>query len=65
MANQTINQCDVDWFALVKEVTKIKYGDQLAEDNRDKAKQYAFSNTEALPTIRLAMHWKKVILITS
>lgn len=42
MANQTINQCEVDWFALVKEVTKIKYGDQLAEDNRDKAKRIRF-----------------------
>lgn len=42
MANQTINQCDVDWFALVKEVTKIKYGDQLAKDNRDKAKRMRF-----------------------
>ena len=42
MANQTINQCEVDWFALVEEVTKIKYGDQLAEDNRDKAKRMRF-----------------------
>lgn len=42
MANQTINQCEVDWFALVKEVTKIKYGEELAEDNRDKAKRIRF-----------------------
>lgn len=42
MANQTINQCEVDWFALAKEVTKTKYGEELVADNRDKAKRMRF-----------------------
>lgn len=42
MANQTINQCEVDWFALAKDVTKNKYGDELATDNREKAKRMRF-----------------------
>ena len=42
MANKAMNQCDIDWFTLARDVTKNKYGDDFAADNREKAKRMRF-----------------------
>lgn len=42
LVNQTIDECDIDWFALARDTAENKYMDRYIADNREKAKRMRF-----------------------
>ena len=42
LVNQTIDECDIDWFALARDTVENKYMDRYVADNREKAKRMRF-----------------------